>query len=70
MLLMILVEVVSYAGIGSVFNGGPYVGPVVAKEKVNSYFRRPEFGITVSASVLTYMHSVHAVMLKPASYLI
>ena len=53
--------------IGSVFNGGPYVGPVVAKEKVNSYFRRPEFGITVSASVLTYMHSVHAVMLKPAS---
>ena len=40
---------------------------MVAKEKVNSYFRLPEFGITVSASVLMYMHSVHAVMLKPAS---
>ena len=40
---------------------------MVAKEKVNSYFRRPEFGITVSASALMYMHSVHAVMLKPTS---
>ena len=46
---------------GVVMQGG------VAKEKVNSYFRRPEVGITVSASALMYMDCVHAVMLKPAS---
>ena len=39
----------------------------VAKEKVNSYFRRPEVGITVSASALMYMNCIHEVMLKPAS---
>ena len=39
----------------------------VAKEKVNSYFTRPEVGITVSASALMYMECIHAVMLKPAS---
>ena len=39
----------------------------VSKEKVNSYFRRPEVGITVSASALMYMDCIHAVMLKPAS---
>ena len=39
----------------------------VAKEKVYSYFKRPEVGITVSASALMYMDCIHAVMLKPAS---
>ena len=39
----------------------------VAKEKVNSYFRSPEVGITVSASALMYMDCIYAVMLKPAS---
>ena len=39
----------------------------VAKETVNSYFRRPEVGITVSASALMYMDCIHVVMLKPAS---
>ena len=39
----------------------------VAKEKVNSYFRCPAVGITVSASALMYMDCMYAVMLKPAS---
>ena len=39
---------------------------MVAKEKVNSHFRRPEVGITVSASVLMCMDCIHEVMLKPA----
>ena len=39
----------------------------VTKEKVNSYFGRPEVGITVSASALMYMDGIHAVILKPAS---
>ena len=38
----------------------------VAKEKV-PYFRRPEVGITMSASAIMYMDCMHAVMLKPAS---
>ena len=39
----------------------------VTREKDNSYFGRPEVGITVSASALMYMDGIHEVILKPAS---